>query len=168
MSAAQLFVVGVRLLAIYFLATALTNIPYTIFSYYIASNTQNMSASGFSSIGVLAGGVAYSAACAATGVLVLRHFSKYRLDAQSALLPSHRVLMAALIQLLGCYWLMDSLIRAVQVFASSIGINNTVLLRFGDLVGFFITAIVGWLVIKYAEDIVRRLDRIPVSVDSSP
>ena len=159
-SAAQLFLVGVRLLAIYFLAAALTSIPTALLSYIAAANSSNMAGSGFSAAGVLGGGLSYSAAGAVVGFLLLRHVAKQSLDTQAVALPGHQAIMVSAIQLLGCYWLIDSSLRVVHIVASGIGVENAIVVRSGDLFGYGVGCLAGWFVIKYAERVAQRLDRI--------
>ena len=156
MSATQLFAVGGRLLGIYFLVVGLATIPAAVLGYFVVSNVPRAAEHGFTATGTLIAGLCSSGAWSAAALLIIRYFARQPLDSQHETHFDQTSLLVGAVKLIGCYWLVDSMLRSIQIVVSSLGIDNAFYLRLGDLVAGCVGVLVGWLVLRFAEPIVRR------------
>jgi hypothetical protein len=160
MNAPQLFIVGGRLLGIYFIVSGVASISAAFFPYfYVLSSKSAMEMTSTDPSLMLLTALLHSSTWIAGGALTLRYFAKQKIDvAASSTFHSRSVLLSA-IKLFGLYWLIDGLLNGLRTLFSASSISNgmTFHLMSGYLGGWGISALAGFFIICYAEKIVDVL-----------
>ena len=151
----QLYVVGGRLMGIYFLSIAVVSVPSAIGGYLWTLQESRITQQSFWMMAFLT-----PLTWAVAGGLTLRYFSKYPVSVQSEDWLITQSLPTTAIELMGFYWFADSAVGAIRVAVSSIGIDGALFLRSGDLISYIAGIPIGWAVIRYASRIADRLSRI--------
>ena len=156
MSAAQLYIVGGRLLGIYLFMVALASLPSALFSYFAVSASPTATEHGVSAVGMLLAGLLNSVVWATTAAIIIRYFTRRPLDSQITTAFDHVSFFLSAVKLIGLYWMIDSALRSFQIIVSSIGIQNALDLRMGDLIAGIVGIPAGLFVLKFADRIVWR------------
>ena len=155
MSAAQLYVVGGRLLGIYLLCASLASLPSGVLSYIAVSASPTAAQHDVSAVGTLVAGLLSSCIWVISAVLLIRYFARQPIDNESKATFDQTSFFLSAVKLIGLYWLIDSALRSLQIVASSIGVQNILQYRMGDLIGALVGIPAGLFVMRYAERLVR-------------
>ncbi len=160
MSAQQLFIVGGRLMGIFFIVSGVASISAAFFPYfYVLSSKSAMEMVKADPLLMLLTGLMHSAAWIVGGLLILRYFAKQEIEAAVPATVYSRSFFLSATKLLGLYWLIDGTLHFLRTLSSASSTSNgmTFHLMSGDLVGWGISALAGFLTICYAVRIVDLL-----------
>jgi uncharacterized membrane protein len=160
MNAQQLYIVGGRLMGVYFIVSGFASVSAAFFPYfYVLGSASSMEAMKADPLVMLFTGLLHSAAWIIGGFLILRFFGRREIESTPfTTFHSHSFFLSA-IKLLGLYWLIDGTINFLRTLSTASTISNGISfhLMSGDLVGWAISALVGFLAIRYAKSVVQLL-----------
>lgn len=147
-------------MGVYFIVSDFASVSAAFFPYfYVLGSASAMEMMKSDPLMMLITGLLHSAAWIIGGFLILRFFGKREIESTPSTIFQSQSFFLSAIKLLGLYWLIDGAINFLRTLSTASTISNGLSfhLMSGDLVGWAITAIVGFLAIRYAERLVQIL-----------